>query len=401
MKCFFQAGAVLLLCAAMTHGQLMSDSKARRLRKYFPKVDDPQVQAILDDPKLVLYTDAEMPRAYQFWDGAFPGVHSANYNISADAGEQSKGNGGGGNGNVEFPWSSAGGTHRCDDLYVVRFLQLPEKDGRRLPVAWYRSSTLRGGGGGYAWVFPSGTVFGEVLTLRGPGGKGYTFELRTRTKLENRWLPNVLRPFPTAESLAERIQELRPDWQSQPSLKRAVDHLLKPAPKLHVARLTDSSHPRRREFDQTAAVDELPALGDDRLVAQLLTGTVFRSAEGETWRVAAGRRATYAPTTKASFHVVPRNYDAGFIAVDQQSCARCHSSVNRHVDDFDAGRDWYGRVRGSDQIFSFHPFEPGSISYNGYSSSPSIRSSLTRAGLLEHYDARKHPTSVYRRSRVE
>jgi hypothetical protein len=378
----------------------MSDSKAQRLRRFFPQVDDPQVQALINDSQLILYTDAEMPRAYQFWDGAFPGVHSANYNISADAGEQSKGHGRGGNGNVEFPWSSAGGTHRCGNLYVVRFLKLPEKDGRRLPVAWYRSSTLRGGGGGYAWVFPSGTVFGEVLTMRSPAGHGYTFELRTRTKLENRWIPNVFRPFPTAESLAERIQELRPDWESQPHVKRVVDHLLQPAPQLPVARLA-SSHPRRREFDQTAAIDELPSLGDDRLVAELLAGTVFRSAEGEMWRVAAGRRETYAPTTKASFHIVPRNYDAGFIAVDQQSCGRCHNSANRHVDDFDAGRDWYGRVRGSDQIFSFHPFDPSSISYNGFSSNPRIRSSLTRTGLPERYDAHKHPANLYRRSRVE
>jgi hypothetical protein len=114
-----------------------------------------------------------------------------------------------------------------------------------------------------------------------------------------------------------------------------------------------------------------------------------------------GRRQTYAPTTKAGFHIVPSNYDAGFIAVDQQSCARCHSSVNRHVNDFDAARDWYGRVRGSDQIFSFHPFEPSSISYNGFASSPRMRSSLMRAGLLEKYDPQKHSASLYRRSRVE
>jgi hypothetical protein len=342
-----------------------------------------------------------MPKAYQFWDGAFPGVHSANYNISAGAAEQSKGNGGGGNGNLEFPWSSAGGTHRCRSIFAVRFMKLPEEDGRRLPVVWYRASLRGEGTRGYAWVFPSGTVFGEVLAMRGPTGHNYTFELRTRTKQDNRWIPNVFRPFPTAESLAERIQELRPQWESQPKLKGVVEHLLKPAANLKVSRLADFSHPGRRDFDQTAAIDELPSLGDDRLVAELLTRTVFRSAEGELWRTTSGRAATYAPTTQASFHIVPRNYDAGFIAIDHQSCSRCHSSVNRHVDEFDAGRDWYGRVRGSDQIFSFHPFEPRTISYNGYSAHPSMRSSLVRAGLLEQYNLQKHPTSVYRRSRVE
>lgn len=401
MQRSFTATMLLFVCATVAHGQLVSHSKAQRLRRYFPKVDDPNVQEILDNPQLLLYTEAEMPRAYQFWDGAFPGVHSAGYNISAGVEEQSKGNGGGGNGNVEFPWSSAGGTHRCSGVYAVRFLQLPEQNGRRQPVVWYRANLRGDGASGYAWVFPSGTVFGEVLSMRGPTGMSYTFELRTRTKQDNRWIPNVYRPFPTAESLAERIQELRPQWESQPNIKRVVDHLLKPQPKLKVSRLVDISHPGRRDFDQTAAVDDLPPLGDDRLVAELLTKTVFRSAEGELWRTTSSRAATFAPTTQASFHVIPRNYDAGFIAVDQQSCSRCHSSVNRSVDEFDAGRDWYGRVRGSDQIFSFHPFEPSTISYNGYSSNPSMRSSLTRAGLLEQYDSRKHPVSVYRRSRVE
>lgn len=399
MKRWMQAWVVLLVGATAAHGQLMSPGKAERLRRYFPRVDDPEVQQILDDPQLILYTEAEIPRAYQFWDGAFPGVHSAHYNISAGAAEQARGHGRGGNGNVEFPWSSAGGTHRCRNLFVVRFLRLPEENGRQLPIVWYRGN-LRGSSG-YGWVFPSGTVFGEVLSMRGPTGFNYTFELRTRTKLGNRWLPNVFRPFPTAESLAERIMELRPQWQSQPRLKRAVEHLLQPTPRLHLARLADFAHPQRRDFDQTAAVDELPELGDNQLVAELLTTTVFRSAEGEIWRVAAGNKPAYAPTTQASFHIVPRNYDAGFIAVDQDSCSRCHNSVNRHVDEFDSRRDWYGRVRGSDQIFSFHPFEPGSISYNGFSSTPRMRHALVRAGLLEHYDARRHPATIYQRSRVE
>ncbi len=399
MKRTLYAWMLWLLCVTATQGQLVSESKGQKLRRFFPKVDDQEVQAILDDPQLVLYTEAEMPRAYQFWDGAFPGVHSTRYNISSDASEQAKGHGGGGNGNVEFPWSSAGGTHRCSNLYVVRFLHLPAQEGRRLPVVWYRSN-LRGGGGGYAWVYPAGTMFGEVLAMRGLSGRYYTFELRTRTKLENRWIPNVFRPFPTAESLAERIQELRPDWASQPKLKHVMDHLQQPAPKLHVARL-ESSHPQRREFDQTAAVDTLPSLEDDRLVAELLTTTVFRSAEGEICARGGRSARDLRATTQAAFHIVPRNYDAGYIAIDQQSCTRCHSSVNRHVDDFDSGRDWYGRVRGSDQIFSFHPFEPGSISYSGFASSVSMRSSLVRAGLLEQFDPQKHAAARYRRSRVE
>ena len=63
---------------------LMSVAKEQRLRKLLPHVDDPNLQKILQDPRLILYTEAEMPRAYQEWSGSLQGVHSAYYNISAN-----------------------------------------------------------------------------------------------------------------------------------------------------------------------------------------------------------------------------------------------------------------------------------------------------------------------------
>lgn len=392
---------LVLFCGATACGQLMPAAKVERLRRYFPQVEDESLQQVLNDPQLILYTDAEMPRAYQIWDGAFQGVHSSHYNISAGAEEQAKGHGEGGNGNVEFPWDAAGGTHRCDNLFVVRFLQLPTHNGRRLPIVWHRQRLRGDQSPGYCWTYPNGTLFGEVLSMRGPNGYNYTFELRTRTKLGSVWVPNVYRPFPTATSLAERIKHLRPNWQFQPALARAIAHLENPQPALHLARLADTNHPGRREFDQTMGVDTLPPLGDDRLVEELLQTTPFSSCEGEYWRVGLNRRATHAPTTQAAWHIIPRNYDGGFISVDQASCARCHASANRHVDDFDFGRDWYGRVRGSDRIFSFHPFDPATVSANGYPMPVRMRSELVQAGLLERFRSARHPASLYQRSRLE
>lgn len=391
---------LLFTLASTSYGQLMPAAKAQKLRKHFPQVDDPQLQEVLKDPQLILYTDAEMPAAYQIWDGEFQGVHSPSYNISAGSSEQAKGNGNGGNGNIEFPWQGPGGAHRCNNLFVVRFLKLPVENGRRLPVVWHRQHLRGDASSGYAWTYPNGTLFAEVLTMRGPSGLYYTFELRTRTKSGSEWIPNVHRPFPTAESLARRIKELRPAWSTQPQLAKVVEHLERPESPLRLARLTDTTH-ARREFDQTVGIDDLPAIGDDKLVAELLQTTPFRSAQGELWRVGKGRLATYAPSTQAAWHVVPRNYDAAFISVDQKSCARCHASVNRHVDDFDSGRDWYGRVRGSDRIFSFHPFDPSCISGNGYPSGVRMRTELISAGVLESFNAQKHTAAVYQRCRSE
>jgi len=93
--------------------------------------------------------------------------------------------------------------------------------------------------------------------------------------------------------------------------------------------------------------------------------------------------------------VVPPNYDAAFIAVDSVSCLRCHETVNHSVNEFNAGRDWYGRIRGSDGIFSFHPFALESISANGFGSSVRMRGELEAAGVIARYDRDRHPRAIY------
>jgi hypothetical protein len=376
--------------AAAPAFRLMSAANDKRYRKLLPQVEDAAVQDILNDPRLILYTDSEIPKAYQFWSGQLPGLHRVSYNISADGGEPF------GNGNREFPWARPAGAHRAQDVRTFRFMWLPrDENGRFRPVVWYKK-VLRGDSqSGYAWTFPAGTVFGEVLTLRGPDRRDYTFEMRLRIRELTHWEVDVFRPFPTSEDLAQRIRELRPDWEQNESLVKLCRHV-EGASAMKLLTLADHQ-PQRRTFSQKMGVDELPALNDDKLVIELLTTTVFRSAVGQTWREAANGTETCAPTTKAKFHIVPAGYDAGFIAVDNKSCMRCHNTVNQNVSEFDAGRDWYGRIRGSDGIFSFHPFDESSISDNGFGRSISMRRDLERAGVIARYDRKVHGTDVYRR----
>ena len=58
--------------------------------------DDEALRRMLDDPAIILYTEDEMPRTYQIWDGQLRGVHLASYNISANHSEPY------GNGNFEL-----------------------------------------------------------------------------------------------------------------------------------------------------------------------------------------------------------------------------------------------------------------------------------------------------------
>lgn len=372
--------------------RLMSAQKEARLRKLLPKLGDDAMQALLDDKRLILYTEEEMPRCHQDWDGSLPGLHSPYYNISANGSERF------GNGNREFPWGTPAGTHRATDLYTFRFLYLPQDDsGKTLPVVYYRKHLRGDTTQGYAWMYPAGTVFGEVLCLKAKDGVAAAFELRVRKRDQVSWDVDVFRPFPTAESLANRVKELRPEWEQTPALAKLVAHLTEDKA-LPLGRLVDN-HPSRRVIDQAMGVDSLPAINDDKLVLELLTTTTFASAHGELWRKGTNATFTSAPTTDARFHIVPAKYDAGYIEVDQHSCMRCHQTANQHVRNFDFGRDWYGRVRGSDGIFSWHPFDPGSISGNGYGSTPRLRASLISAGVLAHYDRKVHPAKVYTRVR--
>jgi hypothetical protein len=368
--------------------RLMSAEKEQRLRAMLPHVADSDLRKVLADPRLILYTEAEMPRAYQFWNGQLPGVHNANYNISADGGEPY------GNGNREFPWGHPAGTHRTEKVEAFRFLWLPvDKDGKTQPVVWHRK-VLRGDSNqGYAWTYPVGAIVGEVLAMPGPDGYVYTFEMRVRTREFGYWDVDVLRPFPTAAELAKKIKDLRPHWETEPNLVRAVAHLEEPL-KMRTHTLADSQ-PAKRTFDQTMGIDTLPALEDDELVGELLTSTTFRSTVGEVWRESPSGVKTYAPTTAKGFHIIPAKYDAGFVQVDRTSCLRCHDSVNKPVSDFNPGRDWYGRVRGSDGIFSFHPFAPESVSGNGYGTTISMRPELEKSGVIAKFDPKVHKNAVY------
>jgi hypothetical protein len=372
--------------AALVH--LMSAEKEKRLRQLLPKLGDDDLQAMLNDPRLIMYTEQEMPRAFQDWSGDLQGVHSAYYNISANGSEPF------GNGNREFPWGSPAGTQRVKNVEAFRFVWLPrDENGKPLPVVWYRKRLRGDSNEGYAWIFPVGAVVGEVLSMTGPDGLQYTFELRIRTREQGYWDVDVFRPFPTAAELSKKIKQLRPDWEFDDNLSKFIAHLDDPL-EMKVKTLADKQ-PARRTFEQKMGIDSLPELSDAKLVGELLTGTTFRSTNGEVWRQSPGGAKTYAPTTEAKFSIIPASYDAGFVQVDRTSCMRCHDSVARPVSDFNPGRDWYGHIRGSDGIFSFHPFAPESVSDNGIGRSVKMRSAFEQAGVIAKYDEKVHPAKIY------
>ena len=368
--------------------QLMPAEKANALRMALPQVNSPSMQAILSDPSLFLFTDEEVPLAFQNWSGALPGVHDPEFNISADRKEPF------GNVNREFPWGKPFGTHRATGVHTFRFIYLPkQEDGSPFPIVYYVTRYKGDHTDGYAWNFPVGAVVGEVLGLELPDGRIVTFEVRVRIREQSEWGVDVFRPFPTAESLAARIKELSPRWNEDAKLQKLVAHLEGPT-ELPVTLMRDNQ-PLQRVFEGKAGVDSLPEVADAELVTRLLTETPFQSCLGTDWRADLRGNRTSAPTTSAAFHIVPRNYDAGFAQIDRIECAQCHKTVGQHADDFDLKRDWYGRVRGSDGIFSFHPFDPKCISKRGMRSKAVIHAGMEQAGFVARFNPALHTNHRY------
>lgn len=384
-----------------SHGQLVSEKAAETYRAMLPETDQDRWNELFQNGDLLFYTEREMPKAYQQNMGgiAQSTFHWAGYNVSADnigingrRAEASKPHGAGGNANIEFPWKTPGGLHDSPNTSNFKFLYLPEVDGKKLPVVYWNERlpySTTGAGVGLKWIYPKGAILGECLMVVDPQTKQkYTFEVRMRIRLKDSWDVEVLRPFPTAKSLAARIKELRGNDQS---VAQMVSHVESEFPV--ETRLLYGPHPTNVSFRREAGVDHLPSL-DRELVKELLTTTPFQTAVGAEWR-RDNAMEVFAPTTKADFHIIPQNYKGTFLGTDTESCKNCHSATLKHATHFDAPRQWYGHVRGSDGIFSFHPVDPSCVANNGATLPVVIRRSLLEAGYVARFDRQQHTSQHY------
>lgn len=382
--------ALCLTSTASAQNALLVGDRASTLKGYFPKVDDPYLQSVLDDTQTILYTEDVMPKVVSMWQG----VNGVSRRIVAAENPRDPGS-------LQFPWMRPAGTDDVEGLNTVRFIHLPTVNGVRLPIVWFRSRIPPDQAAAVQWIFPYGTTVGEVLAYQGPDGLDYPFELRVRYRMRTYWEVDVLRPFATSTDLAAAIKERRPQWQQVPRLLAAVSALEGPA---NFGKVTlKDGQPARAIIRQESGWDIVPDLGDAKLVAELLRGTTFTSVYETPWK-SDGQRVAYAPGSQAAFNIVPAKYSGAAIKVSQQSCARCHSTTLHHVNEFaehtrryadGTQRFWYGRIRGSDGIFSFHPYEPSAIPGGGQTVAPVFRQSLITAGVLEQYSSARHPDSHY------
>lgn len=388
---------------------IMDPHKMQRIKSILPPIADQRLRSILFDPNLMWYDRESIVPGYQdSWgdntqapigfrpnsiarqliDTAVPGGHAQLFIRK---------------GEFHFPFGRTGGVDDALNTFVVDFWLAPRLGNQPLPVVWWKRTpsqlTHR-----YEWMFPKGTVLGEILVLVHPTtGQWYVFEIRTRERLLDRWTVDAYRPFPRATDFATALDERRhesPKWEYSVEIMRLIWHL-RDYQALEPARIS-GSHYQGAFTPVDGWMDWLPSLKDTSILEVLLRETPFSSAKGIYWKKESVGE-TWAATTKAEFSIVPKNYNAGLFEVSDQFCSRCHQDAGRPFRDYYKNVLAYGELWGEDESFSWHPFETSNfVDSNGdvvnfNYDNRRFRSDFVAAGLVSEYNQFTHPSHLYRR----
>jgi hypothetical protein len=371
------------------YAAFMTEARLAPFAAAMPHVDDPALDAVLRSPDTMWYDDQSMVFGYQDSIEFVVGFR-ANC-VGRVIGELSRDHPQvgkllrlfGPDFRFEYPFRTAAGTDGATNVVALNFWLPPHADegaaSAVLPVRWWKES----GRGRWRWLFPKGSLLGEVLFQRSPDGALHPFEVRVRRRYLDGWAVAAYRPFLNAASLSAAIKSARPAWEDNAQLAALVAHL-ESDDTLEPATLTAPVF-QSVFAPLTGALDKLPPFGDDALVSELLDTRTFQSAEGAIWKEN-GSLETYAASSAAAYSIVPKDYSLGLVPVNEDGCSRCHSAVGTRLGSFISDVSAYGEIWGEDRIFTWHLFEPSERIYGPWDDdqgSRQVNQRLTRAGLVQ------------------
>ena len=370
---------------------LIPADKLSKIKAALPKVAFGKLQGILTSSQTLWYDHDVMTPSYQDSLGAntnakWPDLVAASEDIIGGLHDRNTKR-------WQFPFGTTAGADHSTNIQVENFISLPQQNGQVLsiPIWKVRKNYNRYE---WMWVYPVNTTIGEVIFIT-DGDKLLPSEIRMRTRYASGWAMNVYRPFPTAKSLASAVKSHRPDWMNQLNLKALVSSLEDNSTlsaKTMAAQAALSS-----TFHQDGWIDTVPEFGDESLVRELLTTTVFSSSFETAWKQD-GAKKSFAASTASRLSIVPNNFEGGMIQVNDSSCMRCHKEGGRLVSEFYDALYLYGEVWGKDGIFSFHPFDESrypELRSNDNDENRSINPRLKQMGIFENYDATRHVAPFY------
>ncbi len=343
----------------------MPAAQLAAVKAALPKVGWPRLQAIFADAHTYWYDAASMQPSYQEtgspgggardnadWHDLIANTGSTDPDSNPEVGaaavydETDK--------HWKFPVAGTFGVDNSTNYTTADFLELPvDSSGNTVPIPIStQSDSLHLW---WNWTFPNGTIVGEVLFIQN-GTQLLPCEVRTRERFPAGWATNVFRPFPEASALSLAIQAARPNWATTASLSALVAQLNGTT---GFTPLTLTATGLTGSFNQAGFLDPLPDFGDDDLVVQLLTTTTFVAAYDAVWRQSADQtqQVFAASTATNNLSIVPNNYQAGLIQMNETSCTRCHALTGEELANWYPGLTLYGDVWGTDNVFSFHVFD--------------------------------------------
>lgn len=343
---------LMVLCTSLAQAAtLVSDEEHQRLLSGIPEIEAADLEEKIQDPRLIFYDENVIPKMFQFSSGA----HSAYHNIAAQPDPT-------GNAALDFPWRFPSGTDYDQSVRTFKALWLPAGE----KIVWWqgRAKFDKDRPEFYQWAFPTGTVFFEFLYIN-IDGEDYPWEIRVRERMAEHWEPRIFRPFIDKESLEK-------------ALGREVAITTKET-------LISDTNPTKI-FRSTRLQAFLPKIEKEETI-RLLTTTSFFEATGIPFAVVDGKTIN-AATTEYEGQIVPRKYFGSHLDIDAESCSKCHATTATYARHWSPSRDWYGTIPGGDQAFSWHPFDPDTISGNGGHIAPRFRQEFL--SILERYDPAKH-----------
>lgn len=233
--------------------------------------------------------------------------------------------------NFNFPWETTIGLNsikkESDSFKTFNFLNLPTDSlGKKIPILIIREYPIK-------WIYPVGTTVGEIIYVT-HNKVNYIQEIRTRKKSVGSldWVPNLYRPISNREEYI--------------NLTNSAEYV--PAKSYMHFR-----NPQEDEvFKMEGLVERLPALEENKV--KKLLSLPFKNVTEDNW----------SPSSEQDFHILPKNYCFSLLgSIDSFTCADCHRQTQISVRNL-VPKDpsvindpqGTGNIRGSDGIFTWHPF---------------------------------------------
>lgn len=374
--------------------QIVSKEKLGTYQKFMKQIDieDKDLRALMKDEDTMIFDEEVMPGVYQNSIDEKRGVFRNDSDKPPFVGKIFEGS------TFRFPFGHTGGLHKSKTMRKFNFLKLPRVKGKVLPIVWWTVDTYSGTRRvvvpRYEWLFPVGTIVGEVLWHTGPDKGSYVFEIRTGTRELKSWRRASHAILPTAKGVVKAIKELRPKWKDDAKLVKLIDHL--EDTKNMTEKVLDDEF---GIFSASGGVDTMPEEFTSELAMEMYKKYPLEDRTGLAWKTEGKLVArTLTPNPKTEFSLRPQGDLSYAIAVNAQTCNQCHREVGRPFADLEKQALLYGEMWGNDEVFFFHPWASNVIHTSAASQGDfrsTFREEFVKAGIFQKFDSKKHSADYY------